>query len=274
MSFGLCSFSYRWAFGRPYYKPEHPMTIDVFLDKTAEFGLRCAMLCNNTEWNTFSKEQLRQIHSKSSDLGISLDLGLRETDPDQYFLAFEEAKLLDASVMRFVFDMERSRDPAKDQAEFSRFRRLLDQIVPAAENAGIILAMENGPFLLHNEIKELIEDYNSPNLGACLDTMNCAYAIYRAEEVFEALAPYAKMVHLKDFFVEPNKRGYIFRGTSLGNGMLDVNKLIGYLKGANYTGNSYLELYIDRKENESDTFEYEEGIVRDSIAYAKSIGLV
>ncbi len=274
MNFGLCSFSYRWAIGRSYYRPANPMPVDTFLDRVAGFGLNCAMLCNNTEWDSFPKSRLREIRAKSDDLGIALDVGLRETEPEKYYRAFEDAGILGASVMRFVFDLERKKDPEEDRKEVDRLRALLDKIVPAAEQAGIVLAMENGPFLLHNEIRDLILEYGSPNLGACLDSMNCAYAIYRAEEVFETLAPYAKMVHLKDYSIEPNKRGYIFRGTALGSGILDIPKLVGYLEDAHFSGNSYLELYIDRKEDEAETFAYEESVVRDSVAYARSIGLI
>ncbi len=274
MSFGLCSFAYRWAIGRPYYRPENPMPVETFLDKTAGYGLHCAMLCNNTEWNTLSEKRLTEIRDQSDSLGISLDLGVRESLPEAYLRAFEKAKILGASVMRFVFDLNRSRDAEEDEAEFNRLRRLLDVILPEAEKAGIVLAVENGPFMHHNEIRDLILEYGSPNLGACLDTMNSAYAIYRAEEVFRTLAPFAKMVHLKDYVIEPNKRGFFFRGTSLGSGILDVGELTGYLKDAGYGGNMYLELYIDRKENEADTFAFEEGIVRDSVDYARRIGLV
>lgn len=274
MKFGLCSFSYRWSIGRPYYRPATPMTIDTFLEKTAQHGMRYAMLCNNTEWNTLSQTRLQEIRDKSDALGISLDLGIREMEPEKYYRAFQDAQILGASVMRFVYDLERKRDPAEDKQEVDKMRHLLDQVLPAAEKAGITMAMENGPFLLHDEIKELILEYNSPNLGACLDSMNCAYAIYRAEEVFQTLAPYAKMVHLKDFVVEPNKRGYIFRGVALGDGILDIKRLADCLTEANYSGKAYLELYIDRKENEPDTFEYEKSSVHRSVEYAKEIGLL
>ena len=33
MNFGIGSFAYRWSIGRPYYRPEDPMTVDQLIDR-------------------------------------------------------------------------------------------------------------------------------------------------------------------------------------------------------------------------------------------------
>lgn len=274
MNFGLCSFSYRWSIGRPYYRPANPRSIESFLEKTAGFGLKQAMLCNNTEWNTLSEARLQSVREHSDALGIKLDVGVRETDVEAYYRAFDKAGILGASVIRFVYDMNRKKDPQEDAAELGKMLKCIDSILPAAESAGLTLAMENGPFLMHDDIIKIIKRYNSDHLGACVDSMNCVYAVYRPEEVFAALAPYAKMVHLKDFDIIPNKRGYVINGVALGDGYTDWKKVISYLEDANYSGNAYLELYIDRKETEAETFIHEEECVERSVAFARELKLI
>lgn len=244
------------------------------MEKVASFGIHHAILCNNCEWPGFSESRLYEIRTLSQSLGITLELGIRETDPEAYRKALRGAQILGASVVRVVYDLERSKDPQEDSAELASMRRCFAEILPDAEAAGVTLAIENGPILSNQEIAALIEDVRSPNFGACLDTMNCVYAVCRPEEVFQSLAKYARMVHFKDYAIVPNKRGYIIQGTALGDGCVDFPNMLQYLKDAGYRGNVYLELYIDRKETEEETFAYEEACVRRSVDYARKLGLL
>ena len=37
MNFGIGSFAYRWSIGRPYYRPEDPMTVDQLIDRCVKY---------------------------------------------------------------------------------------------------------------------------------------------------------------------------------------------------------------------------------------------
>ena len=38
MRLGIGSFAYRWSVGRPYYRPQNPMSADELIDRCAEYG--------------------------------------------------------------------------------------------------------------------------------------------------------------------------------------------------------------------------------------------
>ena len=274
MKFGICSFAYRWAIGRPYYRPEKPMQIKTFLDKVASFGVNYALLCNNFDWRDLTRGQLEDIRNYSADRGISLDLGARETDPEIYRKLIDDVQFMGSSVLRMVYDLERSKDPAKDRAELDKLYRCLEKILPFAKEAGVTLALENGPILIHTEIAQIIEDFGRENLGACPDSMNCIYSVHRPDEVFKTLAPYAVMAHLKDYTIVPNKRGYVIQGTALGKGDADFARLTQYLKDAGFQGTAYLEMYIDRRETLEETLAYEEDCVQQSMDHVRELCLI
>lgn len=57
MNFGIGSFAYRWSIGRPYYRPEDPMTVDQLIDRCVKYGVKAVLLCNNISLHEFTGER-------------------------------------------------------------------------------------------------------------------------------------------------------------------------------------------------------------------------
>jgi sugar phosphate isomerase/epimerase len=147
------------------------------------------------------------------------------------------ARKLGAKVMRIVGGSRRTR-PASFAVHKRRLGGMLKKLLPAAEDHGIILAMENHIDLLADEMVDLISSVDSPWLGVCLDTGNNLRLHEDPVVVAEKLAPFARATHIKDLGVRRGdpKDFAFWPSVPLGKGLVDLGKVLGYLKKAHYKG--------------------------------------
>ncbi|MFQ3620426.1 MAG: sugar phosphate isomerase/epimerase family protein [Spirochaetales bacterium] len=85
---------------------------------------------------------------------------------------------------------------------YSRVQEGLTQLAPLAEQAGIILALENVPnkFLLSPlEFKRFLEEIKSPAIGCHFDIANCLYSGGYPEQWIRLLGTHIKAIHVKDY---------------------------------------------------------------------------
>src|SRR5262249_53709299 len=69
-------------------------------------------------------------------------------------------------------------------------------------------------------------------VGACVDTGNNIALLEDPLEVVETLAPRAYSVHLKDMAVAEYEEGFLLAEVPLGDGFLDLKKVVGTLRQA------------------------------------------
>jgi L-ribulose-5-phosphate 3-epimerase len=112
----------------------------------------------------------------------------------------------------------------------------IEQCMPAAEKAGVVLAMENhwGLSASVEGVMHIYETINSPWFGLTLDIGNLIGDPYPQ---IEKLAQHAVVVHFKTYF---------------GGGVwytheIDYKRVAGILRAANYTG--YVDLEMEGREN-------------------------
>jgi sugar phosphate isomerase/epimerase len=150
-------------------------------------------------------------------------------------LAF--AQRIGARVMRIAGGSRRTR-PATWGAHKRRLGGMLKKLVGAAEKHGVVLAVENHIDMFADEIADLVTSVNSPWLGICLDTGNNLRMFEDPLVVAEKLAPFTRATHIKDIGVLPgNPREFSFwPSVPIGAGLVDIAKVIGFLKKARYDG--------------------------------------
>lgn len=129
--------------------------------------------------------------------------------------------------------------PLPGYTEDDGFKWCIDSIaecIPAAEKAGVVLALENhwGLTASVDGVLRIYKAINSPWLGVTLDVGNLVGDPYPQ---IEKLAPYAVVVHFKTYF---------------GGGVwytldLDYPRIAGILRKANYPG--YVNLEMEGREN-------------------------
>lgn len=111
-------------------------------------------------------------------------------------------------------------------------RQALLRAVPILERYRIRLAIENHKDQRMEEQVALLRAVGSPYVGACVDLGNNFALLEDPLSVVEALAPWAYSVHIKDQAVQEYADGFLFADVPLGEGFLDVKKMVAILRRA------------------------------------------
>jgi sugar phosphate isomerase/epimerase len=121
-------------------------------------------------------------------------------------------------------------------AEFREFeqrgQRMLELAAPIVERHRVPLAVENHKDQRNDERVALFKHIDSEFVGACVDTGNSFGLLEDPIETVEALAPWAKTVHLKDQAVQEYKDGFLLGDIPLGQGCFDLRRMIQILRTA------------------------------------------
>jgi sugar phosphate isomerase/epimerase len=157
--------------------------------------------------------------------------------------------------MRIVGGSRRTR-PASFAQHKRRLVRMLKGLLPAAEDHGVVLAMENHIDLTADEMVDVMKTLDSTWLGVCLDTGNNLRLHEDPVAVAAKLAPLARATHIKDLGVRRGdpKEFSFWPSVPLGKGLVDLALVIGYLRKARYGGLLAIEvdyLHPDYKSEDS-----------------------
>jgi sugar phosphate isomerase/epimerase len=103
---------------------------------------------------------------------------------------------------------------------------------PVVARHDVRLAVENHKDWRAAELAGLLKRLGSRHVGACVDTGNNMALLEDPLEVVEALAPWAYSTHLKDMAVAECEEGFLLAEVSLGEGILDLPKVVAVLRRA------------------------------------------
>jgi sugar phosphate isomerase/epimerase len=249
MKIAIDSYCYHRFFGEVYpglqQRPDRTMTVWDFLKRAARLGVAGVSLeaCFLPTDNAF----FRRLREALDNYGFErvwawghpdgLRSGTDRRAARDLVRNLTYAKALGASVMRIVGGSRRTR-PASFALHKRRLVGMLKGLLPAAQDHGIVLAMENHIDLLAEEMVDLMTTLDSPWLGVCLDTGNNLRLHEDPVVAAEKLAPFARATHVKDIGVRRgNPQEFAFwPSVPLGKGLVDLGRVIGFLKKARYKG--------------------------------------
>lgn len=104
--------------------------------------------------------------------------------------------------------------------------------VPILEKYRLRLGLENHKDWTADEMAALLEHHSSEYLGACLDTGNNISLLDEPMEVVEKLARFAVTTHFKNMAVKDAPEGFLLSEVPLGQGVLDLNKVVKTIRTA------------------------------------------
>jgi sugar phosphate isomerase/epimerase len=147
------------------------------------------------------------------------------------------ARAIGAGVMRIVGGNRRTR-PASFALHKRRLVGMLKKLLSAAEDHGVVLALENHIDLTADEMVDVVRTLESPWLGVCLDTGNNLRLHEDPLVVAAKLAPLARATHVKDIGVRPGdpKDFAFWPSVPLGKGIVDIGRVLALLRKAGYKG--------------------------------------
>lgn len=143
------------------------------------------------------------------------------------------ARLMEMRILRIAGAYTRNGRffPPAVAEQLDHYATNLRALAPHAEDAGILLAVENHCDFRGVEIARIIEQTRSPAVRAALDTGNGFITYNDPLDDARALAPYAVTTHLKDMRVETSggHPPWPIYGAVLGQGHVDLDAAVHLL---------------------------------------------
>jgi 3-oxoisoapionate decarboxylase len=184
------------------------------------------------------KSYTAKLRQQAENYGMYVEGSIRlprdKADVDRFASEVRVAKEAGVQVLRTVTTSGR-RYEIFDSAD--AFRRAADQAwqslvlaEPIVARQGMRLAIENHKDWRADEFVDILRRLSSRHVGACVDFGNSIALLEDPMQVVEALAPFAFTTHVKDMGVEEYDHGFLLSEVPLGEGFLDLPKMIETLK--------------------------------------------
>jgi len=192
--------------------------------------------------------------------------------------AIATAQALGADIVKLSMDLIRPHPVAASRfhpdvmAQIKSVAARLKQIIPAAEDAGVKIAVENHCDTFSEEILWLLDQVDNPLVGACIDTVNALMVMEDPMAAIENLAPRAFTNHFRDDRIEFQRHGFKLTGTAVGDGDIDIKRAYEIIKTQSSMNriNIETEMEIPLDDRETALRMEKETIVR-SIKYCREV---
>ena len=185
-------------------------------------------------------EGVRQLRDFAEHHDLFIDAIIRlpkdKRDLDRFASEIETARDVGVRAVRTTIIPGRRYERFKTLDEFREFERrgeaMLQLAVPAVKRHRVALAIENHKDQRIDERIALFERLSCEFIGACIDTGNNIALLDDPYEAVEALAPFAMTVHLKDQSLERYEAGFLLGDVPLGQGSLDLKRMVQAIRKA------------------------------------------
>ena len=219
MKIGTTTFGFRYSFMDPANSPR----LAEVVRQVRKAGVERLQVCENTRPLEMSKAEWQEAARCATDLGVELQLGCKTLRPAVVEEYMRLAQTLACSQLRIVME-----EPP-EHANRDNVARLLEDIVPKIQAAGMRLALENHFDIASALLLELASNYPANVVGFCVDTANSLRSIESPREVIRLLRDRAFCYHLKDYRIVGSLISFSVVGAPLGEGDLDLDGCLGLI---------------------------------------------
>jgi sugar phosphate isomerase/epimerase len=175
-----------------------------------------------------AKAEAYQMYLEGS-IGLPRD----KSDADRFSLEVGTAKNAGASVLRSFMLGGRRYETFSSAESFRAWAdRTFESLVVAERivaRQDMRLAVENHKDWRTTELLAILKRLDSRHVGICVDTGNSIALLEDPYEVVEAYAPWAFSTHLKDMAVAEYEQGFLLSEVPLGEGFLDLARIVNAL---------------------------------------------
>jgi sugar phosphate isomerase/epimerase len=179
---------------------------------------------------------------------LEIQTFLPRPDPAEFEHSVRIAKAAGATSLRVVCLLGRRYELMSTLDEWKEaikgFHRQIAAAVPIVERYRMPLGIENHKDWRVDEQAALLEHYSSEYLGVCLDTGNNMAILDDPMETVERLAPWTFNVHFKDMAVEECETGFLLSEVPLGEGVLDLPRMVQTIRAARPDVRFSLEMIV------------------------------
>jgi sugar phosphate isomerase/epimerase len=185
-------------------------------------------------------EYAKKLRKRADDYGMFIE-GIASPPRDAADLArfdaeMQTAAMVGTKVVRTAILPGRRYEFFDSAEQFRQYdrqaRKAVELAAPVAERRRVRLAIENHKDHRIAERIELLKRISSEWVGACVDLGNSLALLEDPMEVVAVYALWACSVHLKDQAVREYEDGFLLADVPLGQGFLDLKRMVGVLRKA------------------------------------------
>jgi 3-oxoisoapionate decarboxylase len=268
MRLGISSYTYVWGVGVPGFpQPQRPLTAIDLLDRAVELGVTVVQIADNLPLHEMSPVQLMELAAAAQCRGITLEVGTSGIQPAHLLRYRDIAVHLQSALLRVVLDTDKSH-PTADEAAAA-----LDAVLPRFAESNVTIAIENHDRFPAATLATMMDRFESPHLGICLDTANSLGCGEDLATVLRVLGPWVVNLHVKDFCAHrlPHKKGFLIEGCPAGTGLLHIPRLLDDLRGLSRDPNVILEFWPPPENSVEASAVKEDVWARESVAYLRQL---
>jgi sugar phosphate isomerase/epimerase len=208
----------------------------AFLEHCHEIGAGGVQFGMGTRDSKYLATLRKKAEAHGMDLEGTIRLPKDAADCERFTAEVRCAREAGIKVLRTVLLGGRRYEQFQSAEGFRRARlqaeRSLELAEPIIAKNDLLLAIENHKDYRAGELMDVFQRLGSRHVGACVDTGNSIALLEEPTEVVRTLAPRAFTVHLKDMAVAEYEEGFLLAEVPLGEGFLDLPKMIALLREA------------------------------------------
>lgn len=235
---GLVIHSYWIRRSRP-LPPEYGSVAEplAFLEAVDRIGGK-GIQTNLSGLDAPSRGKFREeVEQRSMYVEGTIALPKDEGDVSRFETDVGSSKEAGVTVLRTVCMGGRRYEVFESAEQFRQFAdqswRSLTLAEPIAAKHHVRLAVENHKDWRVDEMLGWLKRLSSEFVGVCLDTGNSIALLEEPHAVVEAYAPWTMTTHLKDMAVVESDDGFLLSEVPLGEGFLDLPRIVNALRKAN-----------------------------------------
>lgn len=192
---------------------------------------------------------LRQLRAQAERWGMYLE-GMvplpKNGETSTFEKSIQDAKDAGAGCVRAGALSGRRYESFASLADWRKFvsdsRQSIEDALPILEKYKMPLALENHKDWTADQLVDLMKSHPSEYLGVCLDFGNNIALLDDPLNVVEMLAPFTLATHVKDMGVEWYDNGFLLSEVVLGQGFLDLPRMISLIRQARPAARFSLEM--------------------------------
>lgn len=198
----------------------------AYADLAASFGLSgISLSLNNANYRHLGGRETSRmdgLRRHLETLDFSLEVDTSGTDPAHMAELLRVAHRMGATSLRTY-----TRHAGTPAEMMEATTRDLAQVMPLAEDLGVVVVLENHEDFTGPELARIVENVSHPHLKILFDYGNSQMVLEDPEAALEAVLPHVHSVHFKDHvMVRPEDGGRLtVAGVPIGEGFLPLERL-------------------------------------------------
>ena len=245
---GVCSYSYNihWKAARDGHASVRFKDTIEFLEYCRQLGAGGVQIGVGSRDADYPKKVRAKAEAYEMYFEGQSSLPQHSSDVERFDAEIRAAREAGAGVVRTAMLGGRRYETFDSAEAFRQFAEKslhsLTLAEPILKRHRVRLAIENHKDRRVPEMLDMLKRISSEYVGVCVDVGNNIALLEEPMAVVDALAPFAFSTHLKDMAVQEYEEGFLLSEVPLGEGFLDLKKMVAVLQKANPTIQFNLEM--------------------------------